>query len=321
MNASVHGTVLVIGGAGFVAGFLVPALRQAGWTVRTLDKIEHSHTGVQSWVGDVREPATLREPMSGCDLVINLAAEHRDDVRPISLYDEVNVGGAQNVCAIATECGVTRQIFTSSVAVYGAQSVPITEESPHNYFNDYGRTKHLAEIEYKKWRDASPQNTVVFVRPTVIFGPGNRGNVYNLLRQIKHGPFIMFGNGRNRKSMACVENIAGFLTHLSTAGFGNDVYNYADKPDFSMIELVAFADEALGRSGGRKGVPGWIGIAGGRVADVAAFVLRRPLPLSAVRVRKFMMSSEIANDKVLSAGFVPAVDMRDALRRMLADHV
>jgi nucleoside-diphosphate-sugar epimerase len=321
MSTPVPGSVLVIGGAGFVAGFLVPALRERGWTVRTLDKLEHSHDGAQSWIGDVRDPTTLRVPMAGCDLIINLAAEHRDDVRPLSLYDDVNIGGAKIVCDVATECGITRQIFTSSVAVYGTQPAAITEDSPHDFFNDYGRTKHFAEMEYQKWRDADPQNTVVFVRPTVIFGPGNRGNVYNLLRQIKHGPFVMFGNGNNRKSMACVENIAGLITHLSTADFGNEVYNYADKPDFSMTELVAFADEVLGRSGGRRSVPGWIGIAGGQMADVASFVLRRPLPVSAVRVRKFMMRSEISKDKVLSTGFVPSVDMRDALRRMLTDHV
>ena len=49
----------------------------------------------------------------------NLAAEHRDDVRPRSLYDEVNVEGAKNVCRVAEEKGINRIIFTSSVAVYG----------------------------------------------------------------------------------------------------------------------------------------------------------------------------------------------------------
>lgn len=50
---------------------------------------------------------------------MNLAAEHRDDVRPISLYDEVNVGGAQNVCVAANELGIEHIILTSSVSIYG----------------------------------------------------------------------------------------------------------------------------------------------------------------------------------------------------------
>ena len=66
---------------------------------------------------------------------------------------------------------------------------------------------------YKDWQSEDPENrTLIIVRPTVIFGEGNRGNVYNLLNQVASRRFVMFGNGKNIKSMAYVENIAAFLS-------------------------------------------------------------------------------------------------------------
>lgn len=73
----------------------------------------------------------------------------------------------------------------------------------------------------------------------MVFGEQNRGNVYNLLRQIASGKFIMIGSGQNRKSMAYVENVAAFIEHALGFGPGVHIYNYIDKPDFDMNTLVA----------------------------------------------------------------------------------
>ena len=79
------------------------------------------------------------------------------------------------------------------MAVYGFAPVGTDETGAINYFNDYGRTKWLAEEEYRQWLKSNCQNKVVIIRPTVIFGEGNRGNVYNLLRQIASGSFLWWG--------------------------------------------------------------------------------------------------------------------------------
>ena len=85
---------------------------------------------------------SLLEVLSGSDVVINLCAEHRDDVTPKSLYDEVNVQGSENLCNICSELGIKKIIFTSSVAVYGFAPVGTDENGKINYFNDYGRTQY-----------------------------------------------------------------------------------------------------------------------------------------------------------------------------------
>ena len=128
---------------------------------------------------------------------------HRDDIRPISRYDDVNVQGAKNICDAARKHSIKKIIFTSSVAIYGFAPEDTDESGEPNFFNDYGRTKYLAEQVYKEWQlEDSENRALIIVRPTVIFGEGNRGNVYNLLKQIFSGSFLMFGDGKNKKSMA-----------------------------------------------------------------------------------------------------------------------
>ena len=77
--------------------------------------------------------------------------------------------GAQKVCDAATNLGINKIIFTSSVAIYGFAEAETDEKGKPNYFNDYGRTKYLAEEIYKKWQSEDKDNrTLVIVRPTVI---------------------------------------------------------------------------------------------------------------------------------------------------------
>ena len=104
------------------------------------------------------------------DVVINLAAEHRDDVIPPSRYYQVNVIGTKNVCDWCEQEGIRKLIFTSSVAVYGFAFPNADETAEHAYFNEYGRTKSLAEDVCKKWVSADlASRSLVIIRPTVIF--------------------------------------------------------------------------------------------------------------------------------------------------------
>jgi nucleoside-diphosphate-sugar epimerase len=86
--------ICIVGGSGFVGTRLATRLIAAGHTVVVADKND-SKKYPRLWVyADVREPETLEKVLIGSDAVINLAAEHRDDVTPKSLYDDVNVTGA-----------------------------------------------------------------------------------------------------------------------------------------------------------------------------------------------------------------------------------
>ena len=221
---------------------------------------------------DVRSRDSLAGALDGADVVYNLAAVHRDDVKPASLYDEVNVTGAVNVCDVCREIGVAQIVFASSVAVYGVAAPSISEEEDPEPFSAYGRSKLRAEEVHREWQEEEPtRRSLVIVRPTVVFGERNRGNVYQLLRQIMTRRFVMVGSGRNRKSMAYVGNVSAFLVHVLGLGAGTHLFNYVDGPDLSMEELVQTILVAVGRppAVGLR-IPYLVGYLGGVACDVAS---------------------------------------------------
>ena len=343
-------TVTVIGGSGFVGTRLVKRLLDAGHTVRIADKRrsvaypdlwtrcdirnapneaneypasvtdEIMAPGAEEIARNAMQMHSLLDVLRGSDVVVNLAAEHRDDVTPKSLYDEVNVQGSENVCKACTELGIHKIIFTSSVAVYGFAPVGTDESGKINYFNDYGRTKYLAEGKYREWLKADARNTAVIIRPTVIFGEGNRGNVYNLLHQIASGKFPMVGRGTNRKSMNYVENVAAFigyeLTHDNEAG--EHLYNYCDEPAYDMNHLVLDCYKALGKPKTRLfHFPYWLAYCGGLCFDLLALITRKKFTINSIRVKKFTQDTYFVGTSIKSTDFVPPVTLEEGLRRTI----
>jgi nucleoside-diphosphate-sugar epimerase len=309
--------IALIGGSGFVGTRLTTLLLSAGHAVTIADKNDSKKYPQLRVYADVQKPETLEKALAGSDAVINLAAEHRDDVTPKSLYDEVNVTGAENVCNVCTRLGIKKIIFTSSVAVYGFAPVGTNETGVINYFNDYGRTKWLAEETYRAWLASDSENSLTIIRPTVIFGEQNRGNVYNLLRQIVEGKFLMVGKGMNVKSMAYVENVAAFIEFNLKNPPGEHLFNYIDKPDFDMNTLVAEVRRVLGKSGKLFHWPYWIGFIGGLCFDLLSKILCKKLPISSIRVKKFSANTMFESATIEKTAFKPPVSLADGLERTI----
>lgn len=307
--------VTVIGGSGFVGSRLCKRFNNKKVNFQIIDKLSSNFFPNNVIIADIRFPINMSA--IGCpSAIINLAAEHHDNVTPISLYDQTNIDGARNVCQLARDKNIQKIIFTSSVAVYGYAPLGTDEFGKIKPFNDYGRTKWEAEQVYKVWQSEDPENrTLVIIRPTVIFGERNRGNVFNLLRQIASGKFLIVGNGLNRKSMAYVENVAAFLEYSISFKPGIHIYNYIDKPDFTMNQLVSHVNILLGRSSEIKvRLPYLFGLLIGKIFDAVAFVSNKKFPISAIRVKKFCANSvyESAIDKT---GFIPPVGLMEAIEQ------
>ena len=108
-----NGSVALIGGSGFIGPRLAGRLLEAGRGIRIID-VAPSRFYPEQWVeGDVRDRKTFAADLRDCTAIINLAAQHKDNVRPSSLYDEVNVEGSRQVCAAAAEASVETIVFTS----------------------------------------------------------------------------------------------------------------------------------------------------------------------------------------------------------------
>lgn len=316
---AVSSEIAIIGGSGFIGRYLVELLESRSETVRIIDIRQPEFQAKARYIdADVSNYDALLEAVRGCGRIVNLAAAHRDDVRPISLYYSTNVDGAANTCKAAAALGIDAVIFTSSVAIYGFYEGTATEETAVNPFNHYGKSKWEAEKVFEAWQTDAPGRTLEIVRPTVVFGPNNRGNVYNLLRQLASGKFVMVGAGRNRKSLSYVENIADFLAMLTLRPPAGrmGIYNYADKPDFDMNEMLSVVRKSFGRNPDPSiRMPYAVGMLIGTICDVAARLTGRTFPVSRVRVEKFCANTMVDANRVPATGFVPPHELRQALMR------
>lgn len=313
--------VTFIGGSGFVGTRLIELLKEDSTNyakIKNIDLLQsHFHPEVTE-IGDVRDQACMDEKLQDTDCVILLAAQHRDDVHPTSLYYETNVGGMEKTLKAMEKNKVKRIIFYSSVAVYGLNKKNPNEEHPADPFNHYGKSKWQAEIVLQEWYKTHPDWNINIIRPTVIFGERNRGNVYNLLKQIASGKFLMVGNGNNKKSMAYVGNIVAFTKFLienKTTGY--NVYNYIDKPDFNMNELVGHVSKVLNKHIPTTHFPYWLGMLGGYGFDLLAKITGKKLTVSSVRVKKFCATTEFDATKVKETGFKAPYTLGEGLARTL----
>lgn len=172
------------------------------------------------------------------DLIINLAAIHSDYVNDSYLYYDTNVNGSKNICNVAIKLGIKKIVFLSSVAVYKNIGLEINESNALIPSNDYGKSKLQAENLYLNWYQIDKSHKLIIIRPTVVFGPGNRGNLYNLIHSIYKNKFIMLGSGNNIKSICFVDNLVDFIFYTLDKNEKLIISNFADKPDYKVIELV-----------------------------------------------------------------------------------
>lgn len=301
---------LLIGGAGFIGSALKKELKN----FRILDKICEG-----SEFCDVTKKQTLNHKITTNDKVVLLAAEHKDDVYPHSLYFETNVQGTINVLHEMDKVGCKHLIFTSSVAVYGLNKHNPDENYPVDPFNHYGKSKWEAEKVIKNWYDHNPDGkSVTIIRPTVVFGEMNRGNVYKLIRQIYTGKFLMIGKGQNKKSMAYVGNLVAFIKHrLELVDEGYHVFNYVDKPDLTMSSLLSLIEKYLNIKNPSIRVPIWLGYLVGLSCDLLAYITRKKFTISSVRVKKFVATTQFSSTKVHSSGFKAPYSLEEGLKKTL----
>ena len=294
--------IAMIGASGFVGTRLLGLLSEypQQYDCRNIDLLPSHFFNEITTIGDVRSQEQMDRGLQGADVVILLAAQHRDDISPVSLYYDTNVGGMEVTLKAMEKNGCKRIIFFSSVAVYGLDKPNPAEDYPADPFNHYGKSKWQAEQVLQRWHER------------------NRGNVYNLLRQISSGKFLMVGKGENKKSMAYVGNIVAFVKYLiDNVTEGYNVFNYIDKPDNNMNQLVAHVSKVLNKHIPATHFPYWLGMLGGYGFDVLAKITGKKLTVSSVRVKKFCATTEFDAKKAHSCGFKAPFTLDEGLARTL----
>lgn len=307
--------ICIVGGSGFVGSKLISILDN--FNVYNLDKQKSIFFNSITRIADVRIKSQL-DFKKTTKAVVLLAAEHRDDVSPHSLYYDVNVQGTKNILEKMDEQNIKNLIFTSSVAVYGLNKLNPDENHDADPFNHYGKSKWKAEQVIKDWYNNDPKGkSITIIRPTVIFGERNRGNVYNLLSQISSGKFLMIGNGQNKKSMAYVDNVVSFIKnkieHLES---GLNIYNYTDNPDINMIKLVDIIEKTTNVKIPSIRIPYFLGISIGYCFDFLSKISGSKFSITSVRIKKFCSTTQFNSSKAHKS-FKPPFTLTQGLNRTL----
>jgi nucleoside-diphosphate-sugar epimerase len=235
-------TVLVTGGTGFIGRHLIGELQRSGIPVVTPSRRE---------IGPDTE---WHDVLDGIGVVVHLAAlahqraEACERSRNYETLRRVNALGSERLARVAAICGVKHFVFVSTIGVHGEETfgAPLNEESPIAPKSLYAASK--AEGERLLDRLAAEMGlSVTILRPTLVYGPGNPGNLLRLLTLVNRGWPLPFGSIENRRSLTYVGNLVDSIVTLLAQPVRGDTFIVCDSEPISTPALVAKLASSLNR--------------------------------------------------------------------------
>ena len=207
------------------------------------------------WVGvdDIGPDTRWRDVLDGVTSVVHLAGiAHRLGTASKSAEAEmerVNVGGTKQLAeSVACTPSVSRMVLVSSIGVYGDHpDTAVSERTPCTPDTHYGRTKLAAEHVVRGALEDSHVSACI-VRPPLVYGPGNPGNMARLLRLLRSGLPLPLGMVDNKRSFVYVGNLAACLARCAThPAAADETFVIRDGEDVSTPELIRRLAELSGR--------------------------------------------------------------------------
>lgn len=281
------------------------------------------------WIkGDVREaiPPQLIGPGVKVSLIANFAAVHREPGHERSEYFDTNIPGAENVCRYAEAVSCNDIIFTSSISPYGPTEEPLDERSIPRPATAYGASKLAAEWIHRCWQAAATPNEVrklLIVRPGVVFGPGEGGNVSRLIRLVKRGLFVYAGNRNTRKAGIYVKELCHAIWWMHERqrqhGAGVDIVNLSMNPGPSVEQFVQAIQTVAGGRRGFLSIPPALLLAAAWLIEHTVGIFGLLGSVNLVRVRKLVHSNNIIPNRLVENGYSYKYTLEEAFRDWKVD--
>jgi len=314
--------ILVTGATGFIGRHLVTRLCRDGHVVRALAHDPGWPTtcpeGIESVVGDVCDAQAMKTLAAGCDAVFHLAGKSHalSEVRgDKEVYRAINADGTRHVLEGAAAGGARCFVLFSSVKAMGEDAPECLDESREaRPATAYGRSKLAAEhlvLDYGKRVDLH----VVCLRLPLVYGPGSKGNLFQMVSAIDRGFFPPLPDLENRRSMVHVSNViqAALLAATSPAANGK-CYIVTDARAYSTRKLYEMICRELG-----KQIPQWhtplvVLKVLGRVGDMIGLIRGKRFLFDSDALEKLIGSAWYSSEKISrELGYRPSVEFEDAL--------
>jgi len=242
---------LVTGAPGWLGTRLVEILCKKKYNVRCLvlkdiDASELKNLGVKIVRGDVTDKSSLAEAVNDVDTIIHCAGIiHPRKIKDLFL---VNTEGTRNLLKTAVEAAVKKFIYISSSVAQGTNIEPdvlLREHDPCNPYMMYGKSKWLAEQVVRDFHRQDKIKTII-IRPCWYYGIRQPEKQTKLMKMIKKGHPLIFGDGKNLRNMTYIDNLVdGIILADSTKKAEGETYWIADERPYTTLEIYETIAEIL----------------------------------------------------------------------------
>ncbi len=247
--------VLITGAGGFIGSHLAEEFRKYDYKVRCLlmeneDSKFLESIGCEIVYGDIRDKDSIERAIDGVDLVYHLAALPRFDATiPEEEYYRVNVYAVKNMLEICRLKNVETFIYVSSIEGRGitVDGKALTEDSPSNPRNIYGKTKYLGEIVCKSYFLKYQMDVRIVIPPTT-YGPREYLILQRIFKPVSKGFFVLFGKGDALIEFCYVKNMVKGMFLVYKKGEKGESYIISDLSPYPFKKVI----QEIGKQSGKK---------------------------------------------------------------------
>jgi nucleoside-diphosphate-sugar epimerase len=305
----VDDAVMVTGSAGFIGTALTTHLREIGRPVVGLDRVaEPAPDALRLDLTVLREDDLPRPCPS---TIIHLAAVSKEPGSPWRDYFANNAEGTRRLCRAAERAGVQNIVFTSSMMAFAPGPWRRAEDDFLDADTAYGCSKVQAEEILRAWQVAGPGRRLRIVRPGVVFGPGDQGNMRRLIHGLSRRRFAYIGRQDTVKSCIYLKDMLRLLVQLIDDDGPHDTYHAVYPQPTTIREIVDAINRAWGWNRRPPTVPYRLAL-----AAATPFGLIDPrgerFGIHPRRIQKLHLDTNISSDRLADIGFVQQYSLSEA---------
>ncbi|PZR07349.1 MAG: nucleoside-diphosphate-sugar epimerase, partial [Flavobacterium psychrophilum] len=210
-------------------------------------------------------------------------------------YFQVNTELTKKLFDIFLNSDIRDFIYFSSVkAVADTVDGILTEDVAPNPQTPYGQSKHKAE-EYLLSKQLPEGKRLFIIRPCMIHGPGNKGNLNLLFSVVKKGIPYPLAAFENKRSFLSIDNLSFAVEQIISSPVAPGIYQFADDEALSTNDLIILIGQSLSKKISLWRVPKGLISGVAKVGDVAK------LPLNSERLKKLTEDYVVSNAKITAA--------------------
>ncbi|WP_010250446.1 NAD-dependent epimerase/dehydratase family protein [Myroides injenensis] len=314
---------IFFGGAGYIGSHLIDHFLSENrfdriyiYDIQKPQYLKNKSNKIIYLKGDVREKIKLeiKEDFSKkSSWIFNLAAIHREPGHEQHEYFNTNIEGAKNINEYADFIKIENIYFTSSIAPYGRTYEQCTEQSPIYPETPYGISKSLAEQLHQTWLANSPNKKLIVVRPSVIYGPKDPGNILRTIKAIKKGVFMLPNGGEIIKSYGYIYGLAESASFVIDQKKRFILYNYAENPVENLKSMTKTIKKKFNYKKPIFSIPISILVFLAAILQLIFKIIGKKSDIHPVRVKKASFPTNIKPQYLIDNGFIFKYSLPESL--------